>query len=139
VFKVGNQALNARTQFWNDTQRQVEGQLDHADPTSVAVPAQVRHSQRLTRQSNGFLIVWRAGNRLGSSQILRSNEVLGLPIGDVQKREYSRSIPVPGANSGKIAGRSPSEISTIFAAGASKSGRCLCLQGIHSRSAWICN
>ena len=25
VFKVGNQALNARTQFWNDTQRQVGG------------------------------------------------------------------------------------------------------------------
>ena len=49
---------------------------------------------------------------------------LGLAIGDVQKREYRirGQFPSPGANSGKISGRSPSEISIIFAVGAFEIG-----------------
>src|ERR1700679_3349503 len=53
-------------------------QLDHADPTSVAVPAQVRHSQSThSAIEPDSSIVWRAGTRLGSSLILQSNEMPG--------------------------------------------------------------
>jgi len=52
--------------------------LDHADPTSVAIPAQVRHFQPAhSAIEMDSSIVWRAGNRVGSSQILQSNKVPG--------------------------------------------------------------